>query len=124
MAGVDPPGYLEGVDLTPLFDGKQPREKRDFHYGGFYNRFYVRTDDWCLIADTLGGSRKLYELASDTAEIDNVVDRHPKLAEELYQQVLESAGGPLPFYGPADLGQVSTRAPETKREPRDPALRR
>jgi arylsulfatase A-like enzyme len=123
MVGVDPPDYLEGVDLSPLLDRKQPGEKRDFHYGGLYNRFYIRTDDWCLIADNLGGSRKLYELASDPSEINNVVDRHPKLAEELYQQVLESTGGPLPFYGPGDLGLTSTRAPETEREARDPALR-
>jgi arylsulfatase A-like enzyme len=124
MVGVDPPDHLEGVDLSPLLDRKQPREKRDFHYGGVYNSFYIRTDDWCLIADNRGGSRKLYDLASDPSEINNVVDRHPKLAEELYQQVLQSAGGPLPFYTREDLGLVFTLAPERKREPRAPALRR
>jgi len=27
-----------------------------------------------------------------------VVKENPRLSEELYQQVLESAGGPLPYY--------------------------
>ena len=104
MVGIKPPGDLEGVDLSPLLDGKQPSQKRDFHYGGMYNRFYIRTDDWCLIADTRGEERKLYDLTLDKFEIHNVVDQHPQLGEELYQQVLEVAGGPLPYYTPEDLG--------------------
>ena len=78
--GVDPPDYLEGSDLSPLLDGKEPAEKRDFHYGGMYNRFYIRTDDWALIADTRGQERKLYDLTLDKFEIHNVVDRYPKVA--------------------------------------------
>jgi arylsulfatase A-like enzyme len=104
MVGIDPPDYLEGADLSPLFDGDSPSEKREYHYGGMYNRFYIRTDDWCLIADTQGEARKLYDLNLDPFEINNVVAQHPKLAEELYQQVLEVAGGPLPYYTPEDLG--------------------
>jgi arylsulfatase A-like enzyme len=104
LVGIDPPGYLEGVDLSPLLDGRQPSEPREFHYGGMYNRFYIRTDDWALIADTRGQERKLYDLTLDKFEIHNVVDRNPKLGEELYQQVLEVAGGPLPYYTPEDLG--------------------
>ena len=103
-AGIDPPGYLEGSDLSPLLEGEEPAEKREFHYGGMYNRFFIRTDDWALIADTRGQERKLYDLTLDKFEIHNVVERHPKVAEELYQQVLSSAGGPLPYYEPEDLG--------------------
>ena len=111
-AGIKPPGYLEGSDLSPLLDGKEPAEKREFHYGGMYNRFYIRTDDWALIADTRGQERKLYDLTLDKFEIHNVVDRYPNVAEELYQQVLESAGGgPLPYYEPEDLGLEQPAGP-------------
>jgi arylsulfatase A-like enzyme len=104
MVGIQPPKWVEGTDLSRLLDGKQPAENREFHYGGIYNRFFIRTDDWALIADTRGESRKLYDLTLDPFEIHNVVDQHPKLGEELYQQVLEVAGGPLPYYEPEDLG--------------------
>ena len=98
LAGIDPPDWMEGVDLSPLLDGEQPAEDRPFHYGGMYNRFFIRTDRWCLIADCRGQERKLYDLVLDPEERKNVVDENPRLAEQLYQQVLESAGGPLPYY--------------------------
>ena len=104
MVGVEPPAYLKGVDLSPLLDGRQPAEGREFHYGGMYNRFFIRTDSWALIADTRGQERKLYDLSLDPHEFENVVEDHPGVAEELYQQVLEVAGGPLPYYTPEDLG--------------------
>ena len=40
----------------------------------------------------------MYDLRLDPHEFDNVVDRKPNVSEELYQTVLEAAGGPLPYY--------------------------
>ena len=104
MVGIDPPGWMDGADLSPLLDGEQPAQARPFHYGGMYNRFFIRTDEWALIADNRGEERTLIDLTLDPHEFDNVVDRHPGIAEELYQQVLGVAGGPLPYYTPEDLG--------------------
>ena len=39
-----------------------PSEPRPFHYGGMYNRFYIRTDEWLLIGDNRGQERSLYDL--------------------------------------------------------------
>ena len=63
-----------------------------------YNRFFIRTDDWLLIADNRGKNRMLYDLRSDPHEFTDVVHKHPDVGEQLYQQVLEAAGGPLPYY--------------------------
>ena len=98
MAGLDPPRWMEGVDLSPLLQGRAPAQHRELHYGGMYNRFFVRTDDWVLIGDNRGKERTLCDLRLDPHENTNVVDRHPRVGEELYQTVLESAGGPLPYY--------------------------
>jgi arylsulfatase A-like enzyme len=54
MVGIDAPDWMTGTDLSVTLDGKEPAEKRDFHYGGMYNRFYIRTDDWVLIGDNRG----------------------------------------------------------------------
>jgi arylsulfatase A-like enzyme len=98
MVGVDRPRWMEGTDLSSLLDGRRPRERRDFHYGGMYNRFYIRTDDWVLIGDNRGRERHMYDLRLDPHEFNNVVEQHPRVNEELYRTVLEAAGGPLPYY--------------------------
>jgi len=98
MVGIDPPGWMDGVDLSPLLDGEQPAQKRDYHYGGMYNRFYIRTDDNVLIGDNRGLERHMYDLRVDPHEYQNIEPQNRKLSEELYQQVLETAGGPLPYY--------------------------
>jgi arylsulfatase A-like enzyme len=98
MVGIEPPKWMEGTDLSPLLDGRQPPEAREYHYGGMYNRFYIRTDDWVLIGDNRGQERTLNDLRLDPHEFINVVEQNPRVSEELYQTVLEAAGGPLPYY--------------------------
>jgi arylsulfatase A-like enzyme len=98
LVGAERPRWIEGVDLSPLLDGEQPAQRREFHYGGMYNRFYIRTDDWVLIGDNRGHERHMYDLRLDPHEFDNVVDRKPKLSEELFRTLLDAAGGPLPYY--------------------------
>ena len=56
------PSWVGGTDLSPLLDGERPAETRDFHYGGMYNRFFIRTDDWVLIGDNQGNERTLCDL--------------------------------------------------------------
>ena len=98
MAGIDRPEWMEGTDLSTLLDGRQPRERRDFHYGGMYNRFFIRTDEWVLIGDNRGEERMLNDLDLDPHEYENVVKHNPRVSKELYKTVLDAAGGPLPYY--------------------------
>jgi arylsulfatase A-like enzyme len=98
MAGLKPPSWMEGSDLSPILDGKPPAEKREFHYGGMYNRFYIRTDDYVLIGDNRGKERHMYDLRNDPHEFENIEPKRRKISDELFQTVLEAAGGPLPYY--------------------------
>jgi arylsulfatase A-like enzyme len=98
MAGFEPPDWMEGTDLSPVLEGGDPAERRDFHYGGMYNRFFIRTDDWVLIGDNRGLERHMYDLRLDPRELNNVLDEHPDVNDELYSTVLDAAGGPLPYY--------------------------
>jgi arylsulfatase A-like enzyme len=98
MVGLRPPGWMEGTDLSPVLDGGEPPERRDFHYGGMYNRFFIRTDDWVLIGDNQGNERTMYDLRVDPEELFDVVEEHPQTNEELYRTILDAAGGPLPYY--------------------------
>ena len=49
-------------------DGGQPTEKREVHYGGMYNRFFIRSDDNVLIGDNPGNERTMYDLRQDPHE--------------------------------------------------------
>jgi arylsulfatase A-like enzyme len=98
LLGIGRPDWMEGADLSVALDGEEPAERREFHYGGMYNRFFIRTDDWVLIGDNQGNERTLCNLREDPQELTNVVEDNPKVSRELYETVLDVAGGPLPYY--------------------------
>jgi arylsulfatase A-like enzyme len=98
MVGIDPPSWMSGSDLSRILDGGAPKDQREFHYGGMYNRFFIRTDDWVLIGDNQGNERTLCDLRVDPHEFENVVEANPRVSKELYETILDAAGGPLPYY--------------------------
>jgi arylsulfatase A-like enzyme len=97
LAGVTPPRGMDGVDLSPLFDGEEPAE-RAFAYGGYFNHFFVRNDHWSYIADNRGDLRELYDLTLDPFELENVAGRNPDVHEELHARLVETIGGLPPYY--------------------------
>ncbi len=101
MLGVDTPSWMEGQDLSTILAGDRP-PARDWHYGGMFNRYFVRTDDWVLLGDNLGGNRKLYDLNLDPNETRNVEPANRKVGEQLYRQLI-SETGKLPYYDADDL---------------------
>jgi arylsulfatase A-like enzyme len=117
LLGVDRPRWMDGHDLSVILDDGQPAA-RPFHYGGMYNRYFIRTDRWVLLGDNLGGNRQLFDLTLDPGELENVAETsraNRRLAEDLYQQVIEATGGkPLPYYDAeqldADLDAARRRA--------------
>jgi arylsulfatase A-like enzyme len=91
------PGGMDGVDLSPLFDGDEPGE-RPFAYGGYFNHFFVRTDHWSYVADNRGENRELYDLTLDPFELDDVARANGEVHEELHARLVETIGGLPPYY--------------------------
>ena len=117
MLDLEQPRWMDGQDLSVLLDdGARPSDTRELHYGGMYNRYFIRTDQWVLLGDNLGGNRQLFDLTLDPGEFVNVAERNRqnrRLAEELYQQVIEATGGgPLPYYDDEKLQAQLTAARE------------
>ena len=42
MVGIDAPEWMTGSDLSVTLDGKEPAQKRDFHYGGGEIGYFTR----------------------------------------------------------------------------------
>ena len=82
---------LEGESLLPVIDGDDPsydivvteKEVR----GETSLRIGLREDCWKYIYDGKADERHLYDLSSHTAEIDNVVDRHPEVANRFRERL-------------------------------------
>jgi arylsulfatase A-like enzyme len=99
MAGVPAPRAMNGSDLSPLLRGAQPRRARPFWYGGYANHFYVRTDDWAMIAGGNDRGRMLFDLHADPGERRDVAKQRFDVLDALYRAVLHDAGGTsLPYF--------------------------
>jgi arylsulfatase A-like enzyme len=97
MAGIETPDYMEGADLSVLFQGDEPPE-RDAAYGGYTDSHFLRNDRWAYMSDNAGERPKLFDLASDPGETNDLALARPDVVEELRASVEERAGGPLESY--------------------------
>jgi arylsulfatase A-like enzyme len=98
MAGVPAPEGMDGVDLSPLFEGRRPRQRRPYAFGGYGNSFFVRTDRWAMYGANSGGGFHLYDRRADVAETRDVSAAHPGKVAELYGVVRRRSGRPLRTY--------------------------
>jgi arylsulfatase A-like enzyme len=97
MTGVEEPAGMEGADLSALFRGELPA-RAGYHWGGYGNSHYLRSDRWTFFADNRMRRPHLYDRRRDPAEGRDVADRHPDVVRDLHERVTEKAHGRLPFY--------------------------
>lgn len=91
-AGVEVPGHMNGVDLSPVFDGKAPAKKRGYRTSA-YNTYVSAGDDrWLLIAGNRREELRLYDRKSDPGESRNVARQHPQQVRRLWNLILRDAG--------------------------------
>jgi arylsulfatase A-like enzyme len=97
LLAVSPPGDADGQRLAAA--GAVPV------VGQTVDERSVRDGSWKLIVG-VDGSRRLYDLATDPGESQNVHEDHPEVARRLDEQ-LTAAGGRTPLAEPTRRGEVS-----------------
>jgi arylsulfatase A-like enzyme len=97
MLGVEKRARMNGHDLSPLLDGKQP-PKRPFYVSGYTDHVIAGDGRWHLIANNQGGDKRLYDKKVDPRERRNVVAQHPEQAARLWKAVRDVAGGQPPKF--------------------------
>ena len=88
VLGLEPPDSMDGVDLSPLLDGRRPPRRR--HRTASYTDHVCAADGrWLLIADNHGRDKRLYRLGRERRDLAR---SHPKQVRRLWRLVLKDAG--------------------------------
>lgn len=110
-AGIDPPvdRPLDGESLMPLFQNADAALDRDdmyWHFPGYPNAEWrtspvsvIRSGRWKLMKFPEGNRLKLYNLAADRGETENLAQEQPETRKQLHDQLmrwLEENDAPLP----------------------------
>jgi arylsulfatase A-like enzyme len=85
LAGAEIPSNLDGVSLTPYWSGELTGSRHEELFWRQGNRIAVRVGDWKLLRNSrqAEGDWELYDLSSDIAEANNLIDREAARAGEL-----------------------------------------
>jgi arylsulfatase A-like enzyme len=73
---------LDGVNLLPYLEGKNTGVPHDTLYWRFGQQMAIRRGDWKLVQYDATG-RKLYNLAEDIGEKNDLMTKQPQKAPEL-----------------------------------------
>jgi arylsulfatase A-like enzyme len=87
--GQQAPDHMNGADLSPLLDGQQPAQGRNYRTASYNDHVAARDDRWLLISDNRGRDRRLYSLGRERL---NVARRFPQQVRRLWGYVLRDAG--------------------------------
>jgi arylsulfatase A-like enzyme len=102
FAGVRAPGAMNGEDLSVLFEGREPPERRYFT-SCYANHLLAGDGRWVFITDSEENERQLYDSREDPDQESNVADQNADKVEELRQALIDDAGGTLPQFADEEV---------------------
>jgi arylsulfatase A-like enzyme len=85
LAGVKPPGDLDGISVAPTLLGQGEQKQHAFLYWEFHERGFqqaARMGDWKAIRVKQNGPLELYDLKKDVGEAKNVAAAHPNVVAQ------------------------------------------
>jgi len=80
-------GRTQASRQAPIFFGRPP-DRKSFYGFNELPDLALRQGRWKLLCDFDGARPQLYDLTVDVGESNNLVDKHPEVAEELKKKVL------------------------------------
>jgi arylsulfatase A-like enzyme len=89
VLGQGVPGHMNGVDLSPLLDGRPPAARRTYRTASYNDHVSASDGRWLLISDNRGRQKRLYALRSEQA---NVASRNPNPVRRLWGFIEKDAG--------------------------------
>jgi len=83
------PRHMDGVDLTPLLEGRQPRRARPYRTTAYNDHVAASDGRWLLVSDNQGRDKRLYSTANERV---NVAGRNPRHVRRLWGYLKRDAG--------------------------------
>jgi arylsulfatase A-like enzyme len=96
--GLTVPGRMDGEDLTVMFDGADPPERR-YWTTCYADQVAAGDGRWLLIADNQGKEKRLFDTEEDPEEENDVAADNPEVVDRLWRGVVDDAGGTMPVFG-------------------------
>jgi arylsulfatase A-like enzyme len=103
FAGVRAAGAMNGEDLSVLFDGREPPERR--YFTSCYANYLLAGDGRYLFINDSEGNEppELYDSQEDPSQTRNVAGQNPEKVAELRQALIDDAGGTLPQFADEEV---------------------
>jgi arylsulfatase A-like enzyme len=99
MLGIERPKQMEGADLSPIFEGGEPDQKREHFTLGYNNYVWARDDKYVMFSTNTGTEAKLYDVRQDPGMHKDLARVRPETVKHMFDDyVLIDAGGSLPNY--------------------------
>ena len=99
--GVRPGRFMDGEDLTAIFDRARRGEiaPRRFMTASYDDYVMCHDGRWLLTMRTDGFDKQLFDTARDRGETRNLAAARPDVVRRLTAALRRDAGGPLPRFG-------------------------
>jgi arylsulfatase A-like enzyme len=99
MLGIEKPQQMEGTDLSPIFEGREPDQRREHFTSGYNNYVWARDDKYVMFSTNTGAEAKLYDVSKDPGMHEDLAGKRPETVKRMFSEyVHKDAGGPLPNY--------------------------
>lgn len=84
---IDPSWKLDGVNLLPYLTGAEKAKPHESFFWRFNEQWAVRDGDWKLVVSRIDGPQpKLFNLAEDIGEANDLAAKHPEKVAELKKE--------------------------------------
>jgi arylsulfatase A-like enzyme len=97
--GVDQPMPMDGQDLAPILQGKDPQRPRDHITQGYYRYLCCRDERRVMFCRSDGTQAHLFDAINDTDQMRDLAEAEPETVKMMYREYAQKdAAGRLPNF--------------------------
>jgi arylsulfatase A-like enzyme len=97
--GVEQPMPMDGQDLAPILQGKDPQRPRDHITQGYYRYLCCRDEHRVMFCRTDGAGAHLFDAINDVGQTRDLAEAEPETVRMMFEEYAQKdAAGRLPGF--------------------------